>query len=81
MHAEKMTDVSFSMSIITANVAPVKHLSINVKTSYINFEIINLPNAANMPAAQNTSPHNAGKNSKPPIRSPKLSCKGSNIVT
>lgn len=39
-----------------------------------------LPNAANIPAAQNTSPHSAGRNNNPPIRSPNESCNGSNIV-
>lgn len=38
------------------------------------------PNAARMPAAQNTSPQSAGRNNKPPIRSPKESCNGSNMV-
>lgn len=39
------------------------------------------PKAARIPAAQNTSPQSAGKKSNPPIRSPKLSCNGSSIVT
>lgn len=41
---------------------------------------IHLPNAANIPAAQNTSPHNAGRNNKPPILSPNESWSGSSIV-
>lgn len=38
------------------------------------------PKAARMPAAQNTSPHKAGRNKRPPIRSPNASWRGSSIV-
>ena len=31
------------------------------------------PNAANMAADQKISPHNAGKNNRPPIREPRTS--------
>lgn len=52
--------------------------NININTdinndNYNNNNIISLPKADNIPADQNTSPHNAGKNNNPPIRSPKQS--------
>ena len=43
--------------------------------------VFNLPRAARIAADQSTSPHRAGKNNNPPIRPPKASCNGSNIVT
>ena len=49
-----------------------------INDSFLNYSYV--PRAARIPADQNTSPHRAGMNSNPPIRPPRHSCRGSNIV-
>lgn len=76
-------------SHLTARIIPRMFVCLAVHTKWAWIAVLasthalthtNLPNAAKMPAAQNTSPHSAGRKSKPPIRSPNESCNGSNMV-